>query len=354
MKKILITTGGTGGHVKPAEIISEHLRDNCEIYFSTDKRGLKYLTSNKNKTILIDTPKINLSFILPFKLIKLFYLIFQTIIFLKKENIDKVVSVGGYMSVPVIIGAKILGKEIILIEPNQVLGRGNRFFLNFSKKIICYSNNLINFPKKFINKVEIIKPLVFKNFYEIEKTDNINEKFCFLIFGGSQGANIFDDLIKEVIVDLTKKNPLKVIQQTSTDNMKYLKEFYNLNNIENEIFNFEKNFINLINKSDLCITRAGATSLAEISIMNKPFIAIPLPTAKDDHQMENAKFYEKNECCWILDQTTLTKEKLLNILLNILNNNSDFINKKENLKKLNYQNTWNDVNQKIKKVINEN
>ena len=354
MKKILITTGGTGGHVKPAEIISEHLRDNCEIYFSTDKRGLKYLTSNKNKTILIDTPKINLSFILPFKLIKLFYLIFQTIIFLKKENIDKVVSVGGYMSVPVIIGAKILGKEIILIEPNQVLGRGNRFFLNFSKKIICYSNNLINFPKKFINKVEIIKPLVFKNFYEIEKTDNINEKFCFLIFGGSQGANIFDDLIKEVIVDLTKKNPLKVIQQTSTENMKYLKEFYNLNNIENEIFNFEKNFINLINKSDLCITRAGATSLAEISIMNKPFIAIPLPTAKDDHQMENAKFYEKNECCWILDQTTLTKEKLLNILLNILNNNSDFINKKENLKKLNYQNTWNDVNQKIKKVINEN
>ena len=209
MKKILITTGGTGGHVKPAEIISEHLRDNCEIYFSTDKRGLKYLTSNKNKTILIDTPKINLSFILPFKLIKLFYLIFQTIIFLKKENIDKVVSVGGYMSVPVIIGAKILGKEIILIEPNQVLGRGNRFFLNFSKKIICYSNNLINFPKKFINKVEIIKPLVFKNFYEIEKTDNINEKFCFLIFGGSQGANIFDDLINEVIVDLTKKKSVK-------------------------------------------------------------------------------------------------------------------------------------------------
>ena len=49
------------------------------------------------------------------------------------------------------------------------------------------------------------------------------------------------------------------------------------NNIENKIFHFEKNFVNLINESDLCITRAGATSLAEISIMNKPFIAIPLP-----------------------------------------------------------------------------
>ena len=88
--------------------------------------------------------------------------------------------------------------------------------------------------------------------------------------------------------------------------------------------------------------------------MNKPFVAIPLPAAKDDHQMENAKFYEKKGCCWILDQTTLNKEKLLNALLNILNNNSDFINKKANLKKLNYQNSWNDVNQKIKNIINEN
>ena len=156
------------------------------------------------------------------------------------------------------------------------------------------------------------------------------------------------------MIDLSKKHPLKVIQQTSIENMQSLKEFYNSNNIENEVFNFEKNFINLINKSDLCITRAGATSLAEISTMNKPFVAIPLPAAKDDHQMENAKFYEKKGCCWILDQTTLNKEKLLNALLNILNNNSDFINKKANLKKLNYQNSWNDVNQKIKNIINEN
>ena len=59
-------------------------------------------------------------------------------------------------------------------------------------------------------------------------------------------------------------------------------------------------------------------------------------------------------CCWILDQTVLNKEKLLKALLNILNNNSDFENKKINLKKLNYKNSWNDVNQKLKKIINEN
>ncbi len=354
MKKILISTGGTGGHVIPAKIICEHLNDSYEIHYSIDKRGIKYLSSNKNKTVIIDTPKLNLSFFLPFKLVKLFYLTLVSIFYLKKEKIIKVVSTGGYMSIPIIIGAKILGLQIYLLEPNLTIGRSNKLFLNFSKKIICYSDKLINFPKKFINKIEIINPLVFKIFYEIKKIEDINKKFCILITGGSQGADIFDDTIKHVIANLAKKNQLKVIQQTSVENMKNLKIFYNTNNIENEIFNFEKNFINLINKSDLCITRAGATSLAEISIMNKPFIAIPLPTAKDSHQMENAKFYEKMGCCWILDQTNLSKEKLLNTLLNILNNNSELKNKEINLKKLNYQNSWNDANQKLKKIINEN
>ena len=354
MKKILITTGGTGGHVIPAQIINEHLKDSYEIYYSTDNRGLKYLSANKNKTAIIDIPKLNFNFALPLKLFRLFYLIFQSIIYLKKKNIYKVVSTGGYMSIPVIISAKILGIKIYLFEPNFTLGRSNKFFLNFSKKIICYSDELNNFPKKFINKIRIINPLVFKSFYKIKKNEDNAGNFCILISGGSQGAIIFDEIIKQTIIDLAKEYPLKVIQQTSIDNMQNLKNFYDSNNIENEIFNFEKNFINLINKSDLCITRAGATSLAEISIMQKPFVAIPLPTAKDNHQMENAKFYEKKGCCWILDQTNLNKEKLFNTLLNILSNKSDFQKKKENLKKLNYQNSWNDVNKKLKEIINEN
>ena len=354
MKKILLTTGGTGGHVIPAEIIAEHLKDDYEINFSTDLRGHRYLKSNKNKIIIIDTPKLNLKFLFPFKFLKLFYLIFKSIFYLKKKKINKIISTGGYMSLPVCIGGKFLGLKIYLLEPNLTLGRANKFFLNFCEKIFCYSENLINFPKKFINKIEVINPLVAKKFYEVKKNDDLNNKFCFLVSGGSQGAKIFDEIIKEVIINLSKKHSIKIIQQTSIINIENLKNFYNTNNIENKIFNFEKNFINLINESDLCITRAGATSLAEISIMNKPFVAIPLPSAKDDHQAENAKFYKNAECCWVLNQKTLDKEKLTEVLLSILNDKSEYINKKTNLKKLNYQNTWNDINQKIKKVINEN
>ena len=74
----------------------------------------------------------------------------------------------------------------------------------------------------------------------------------------------------------------------------------------------------------------------------------------EEFSMENAKFYENIGCCWVLDQKTLNKKKLLNMLLKILDNKSDFMSKKSNLKKLNYKNSWNDVNQKLKKIINEN
>ena len=119
------------------------------------------------------------------------------------------------------------------------------------------------------------------------------------------------------------------------------------------IFSFDNNFANIIQQADLCITRAGASTLAELSVLNIPFIAVPLPTSKDNHQFENANFYKHYDCCWILEQNHF-EEKIEEILKDILINKSDYLKKKENLKKLNYQNTWNNVNQKILKIINEN
>ena len=355
MKKILVTTGGTGGHVIPAEIIIEHLKSDHEIFLTTDLRGLKYLKLNLNKIKIINTPKLTFNFYFLFNIIKLFYLTVYSIIYLKKEKIDKVISTGGYMSLPICVAAKLLKVKIYLLEPNLTIGRANKFFLNFSKKIFCYSNNIKNFPKKSLNKIEIIKPLVFKKYYKLkENRKEIRDKFCILIFGGSQGAKIFDTEIKQALINLNKEYPIKVVQQTSNDNIENLRNFYNCNKIENKIFNFEKNFINLIEESDLCITRAGATSLAEISILNKPFITIPLPSAKDNHQMDNAKFYEEAGGCWIINQNEFSEDIFTDLLLKIVKNKSEYNNKKESLKKLNYQNSWNDINHKINKIIDEN
>jgi UDP-N-acetylglucosamine--N-acetylmuramyl-(pentapeptide) pyrophosphoryl-undecaprenol N-acetylglucosamine transferase len=314
---------------------------------------LKYLDQNIYNLKIINTPKINNIFFLPFNIIKILFLTFKSFFLLKDMKIQKVFSTGGYMSLPIILAAKILKLEIYLLEPNQVLGRANKYFLNSCKKIFCYSEKIKNFPDKFKNKISMINPLVKEQMYDLELSDSIDKKFTLLIVGGSQGAEIFDKTLKDIIVNLSTKAQIKVIHQTSKKNVTYLTEFYTNNNVENKIFNFDKNFFNIIQQADLCITRAGASTLAELSIMNTPFIAVPLPSSKDNHQFENASYYERNDCCWIIEQSYL-ETNIEEVLKDILNNKTNYLRKKENLKKLNYQNTWNNVNQKILNIINEN
>ena len=158
-KKILISTGGSGGHVIPAITMHDHLKKNFKILTCTDNRGLKYLVKENFKPIIIDTPRLDNFFLIPYSLIKVFILTIKSLILLKKEKVSTLISTGGYMSLPLCLAAKVLSIKIFLVEPNMVLGRANKFFLNFSKKLLCYSKNLINFPNKFEQKKIIIKPL---------------------------------------------------------------------------------------------------------------------------------------------------------------------------------------------------
>ncbi len=352
-KNFLITTGGSGGHVVPAMIFYEHLSKEANVLISTDKRGLKYTDKSISQIKIIDTPRLNNFFILPITIIRIIILIFESFFFIKKEKIEKIFSTGGYMSLPLILAAKLLKLDIYLIEPNQVLGRANNYFLKTCKKIFCYSNEIKNFPQNFKHKIIKINPLVKESTYDLFNNYKLKDKFNILIVGGSQGANIFDNNLKNSLVNISKNNLIKVIQQTSETNIKFLREFYNKNNIENRIFSFEKNFTNTISEADLCITRAGASTLAELSVLNVPFIAVPLPTSKDNHQFENANFYKENDCCWIIDQNSF-EEKIEDYLDDILKKRDHLLKKRENLKKLNYQNTWINVNQKILKTLNEN
>ena len=292
-------------------------------------------------------------FFLPFNLIVILFLTLKSFYLLKKEKIEKVFSTGVYMSLPLILAARILKLEIFLIEPNQVLGRANKFFLNFCRKIFCYTSKVKNFPEDFKDKIIVINPLVRKKIYDLDVQNKMNEKFTILIVGGSQGADIFDKYLKNSLINISKNISIKIIQQTNEANVSYLNNLYSKNNIENKIFSFEKNFDKILQQIDLCITRAGASTLAELSVINIPFIAIPLPSSKDNHQFENASFYRNNNCCWIIEQDHFD-EKIEELLNNILNDKRDYLEKKENFKRLNYKNTWTNVNQKILRTINEN
>ena len=352
--KILISTGGSGGHVLPAITIYDHLKSNYETLISTDLRGLKYLDKENYKHIIVNTPKLNNLLLFPFSFLKVFILTLKSLIILKRENISILISTGGYMSLPLCLAAKILSIKIYLIEPNMVLGRANKFFLYFAKKLICYSKELINLPKKFEHKQTIVMPLIRKKYYDTDNYHNEGNFFTITIIGGSQGAKIFDTLINELLVKISKICSLKVVHQTSKKNTEFLEKFYKLNKIENKVFTFDENLNILLKQSDLCITRAGASSLAELSLLKIPFIAIPLPTSKDNHQFENAKYYKDKDCCWIINQENFNKPKFEELLIKLSGKKDEYLTKKINLERLNYQNTWNNVNQKLLEIFNEN
>ncbi len=352
--KILISTGGSGGHVIPAVTMCDHLKSNYDILISSDIRGLKYLDNETYNILVVDTPKLNKLILLPISILKVFFLILRSLFLLKKEKIQILISTGGYMSLPLCIAARMLNIKIFLLEPNMVIGRANKFFLKFCEKIICYSENIIGLPKKFQSKLKTLNPLIRKKYYKEKLKEYENEKFTLIIIGGSQGAQIFDNILHQSIIKISKAKSLKVIHQTNQKNVETLKNLYSESKIDNIVFNFDQNLNLLLDQADLCITRAGASSLAEISLLKKPFIAIPLPSSKDNHQLENANYYKNKGCCWVVEQINFDKKKFEDLLLNILSNKDEILKKKNNLEKLNYQNTWNNVNQNLLNIINEN
>ncbi len=356
-KKILISTGGTGGHVIPATIFYEQLKDKFDVFLVTDKRGSRFLNLEKYKVTVINTPKLarNL-FLLPLNLIVLFFLTIKSLFFLKKNKIKVLITTGGYMSLPICIAAKIFGIKIYSFEPNMVLGRVNSIFLRYTEKIFCYSDKIINFPKKYLSKIVLINSLLRKEFYSVATNDKneINNEINLLIIGGSQGAELFDNKLKKLIISLSKKYKINICQQTGPINKKKIEDFYNQNNISYQLFNFEENILKFISNTNLCITRAGASTLSELTYLNIPYLAIPYPFAKDDHQFQNALFYKNKNCCWILKQDDLTDDTLENNLINIIKNKDDYLSKKNSMRNFSCKNTWNNTNEKLISVINEN
>jgi len=354
-QRILISTGGSGGHVVPATILYEHLKDQFHVFISTDYRGLKFLNKNKYNLEIFNVNPISKNIILLFfQFFSTIYLIIKSIFFLRKRKIEILISTGGYMTLPLCLASKILNIKIFLFEPNMVLGRSNKLFIKTCDKIFCYSDKIKNFPDKYVNKITVIPALLRKKFYDIKKTEDINKNINLLIVGGSQGAKIFDTLIKSSIIELSKRFNLKVYQQTNLFNFENLKKFYKNNNIDYELFDFNEDISNLMSRSNICITRAGASTLAELVFLNLPCVVIPLPTSKDNHQYENAFFYNKIGCNWILSQNEINDKIVANKLANIIDNKDEYLDKKINMKNFSCQNTWNNINQKIISVINEN
>ena len=358
MKKVLIVTGGSGGHVIPSLSIYDILKENFEVQIVTDLRGSKYINNNDYNFSLIDVPNLfsNL-LLLPYNLIKFCISIIKSYKYLKFNNFNILISTGGYMSLPLCLASNLLNIKIYIFEPNLVLGRANKFMLNFAKKIICYDKNLKGISKKLSNKIYLVKPLLRKEIYKYQKNEKttIAEKKKILIIGGSQGAKFFDEFITKIIIKLSKIEKIQVLQQVINLNSKEnIKEFYQKNHIEHELFHFDDKLLMQAVNYDLAITRSGASTISELAYLNIPFVAIPYPYAKDNHQYYNAEFYEKNKSCWLIMQKDIDENNFTDLMIKIFQDQNEYSSKKNNLIKLNKENTWEKNKSKLIELINEN
>ena len=356
MKKILISTGGSGGHVIPAIVFYDHLNSNYDVQIVTDYRGSKFIDNKLYKYKVVDSPRISKNIIIaPFFIILFFISFFKALVFLKRNKIHHLISTGGYMSLPFCIAAKILNINLFLFEPNMVIGRSNRLMTRFSKKVFCYFENIVNFPVKYKHKIVTIERLLRKEIYEAKRNLNKTSSiFRILIIGGSQGASFFDNKIKEVIKKISKNNKIKILQQVSNekDKVEIMKTYDSLK-INYELFFFDKKLYEKMQDIDLAITRCGASALSDLVYFNIPFIGIPFPYAKDNHQYYNAKYFSDLNCCWLLEQNKVHTNKILDLLLSIINDRNEYFKKKKNIEKISSQNNWNTINQKLINTINE-
>ena len=144
---------------------------------------------------------------------------------------------------------------------------------------------------------------------------------------------------------------IEIFQQCLLSQKNSIIKFYDENNIKNDLFEFKENIYKLLLSSDLAITRCGASTTAELVATNTPFIGVPLPNSIDDHQYLNAKYYEKNGCCWLLKQEDFIEENLFNLIDEAIKNEIKLIDIKKNMKKKYNNNVYKYIEEEIKEFI---
>jgi len=357
-KKIIFSTGGTGGHIFPAINLMKHfIEKKCEVLLVTDNRGCNFIKNySKFKSYMLSagTPTNKNLFKKFFSYFLIFYSIIRSILILKKEKPDLIFGFGGYVSFPISFASKFFNLPLIIYENNMVLGRANRYLSLFSKKILVAKNISINFPEKYKGKTYEVGSILDKKIinYSISKKNNNKENFSILILGGSQGAEIFGTIIPPVVKMIKNEGyEIEIIQQCIMSQKLSIVNFYEKNNIKNYVFEFDKNILELILSSNLVITRCGASTTAELTHTITPFIAVPLENSIDNHQYLNAKYYENNGCCWLLEQKNFNTKNLFNLIMETIKDKNKLENIRKNMKKNYNTNVYNDIENEIKEFI---
>jgi UDP-N-acetylglucosamine--N-acetylmuramyl-(pentapeptide) pyrophosphoryl-undecaprenol N-acetylglucosamine transferase len=344
--KIAVSGGGTGGHIYPALALIREIQKKDEtvefLYIGTEKGLESQLVPRENipfKSIHITGFKRKISFENLKTILRFLKGVRDSKKMLKEFKPDVVIGTGGYVCGPVVYAASKMGIPTIIHEQNSVPGLTNKFLSRYVDKIaICFEEARAFFPEQKV--VLTGNPRA----SEVLGQDGIRGRLSaglklklptVLIFGGSRGARPINEAVVKSLTELSGK-PYQVLYVTGDVHFEEVqKEVELVGNPENVIIKpFIHNMPEVLAGIDLTVSRAGATTLAELTSLGIPSILVPSPYVTDNHQEKNARALSEHGAARLLLEKNLTGPKLVEHIDQILGNDEKLSDMKKSAKKL--------------------
>lgn len=340
--RLIITGGGTGGHLFPGIALATGLQERlegCRVLFIGTRRQLDQDTLARYDFELASIECMGLKGMgmknRIHSVMQLPAAILEARRILKKFRPDLVFGVGGYVTGPVLLAARIGGYPVCIHEQNSVPGLANKILAKIADRIFISIPCTYSFAaKKTVmtgNPVrrEIIQAAADKK----EKSDG---KLTILVLGGSQGAHRVNMLVTDAAAGIISpdKGSIKWIHQTGKKDLNQVKSRYQKMGSEALVSDFFQDMDAIYRQADLVISRAGATTLAELSVMGLPALLIPYPYAADNHQQKNALYYEEGGAAKTLPEDGLTSERLAGEIMALVSDPGRLRAMSANMKKM--------------------
>ena len=311
--RVLIAGGGTGGHLYPGIAVAEEFYkqdSKSEVLFVGTEKGIETRILPKQGYKLETIPSggfINKDlFAKMISGVKIVSGFIRSFSILMRFKPDVVIGVGGYASVPMMSAAVMLRFPTVILEQNLIPGLANKVLSRIVDRVIVAFEGSKKFFRRDVNVFgNPVRQVIIQNEYQPGGT------FTVFVFGGSQGANAINRAVAESLGHLkTEAGDIRFIHQTGEKDISWVKEAYRKAGIDAEVSPYIYNIEEAYNKADIVISRAGATTIAEITACRRPAILIPFPFAAHDHQRSNAEYLASLGIVEVILEGDLNGEKL--------------------------------------------
>jgi len=325
--RIIIAGGGTGGHVIPALAIAQQLKQQlgAEVLFIGTARGIetRLVPQAGFRLELIQVGALkNVSLMTRAKtMFDLPRAIAASSRMLSEFDPEVVIGVGGYASGPAMMAAILLRMPTLAFEPNAVPGLANRLV---GKRVNAAAVNFEE-TRRYFRNARVTGIPVRREFFEVQEKASGTPKRL-LVFGGSQGARVLNEVMPRIAGRLLNNVPrLEIVHQAGGRHGASCKEAYEAAGLIGEgveprvrVQPYLDDMVNEFAASDLMLCRSGASTMAELAAAGKAAVLVPFPQAADDHQRKNADVFVAQGAAAMIVERDLTEERLLDALTGLL------------------------------------